>query len=65
MKIAVELNDDEYSKEFVDAYKERVKRVQNGEIFEYPIPFGYWPCIAMSATTVLGVEGMLKNTEDI
>ena len=65
MKTTVESNDNEYSKEFMDVYKERVKRVQNGEIFEYPMPFDCWPGIAMSATTVLGVEGMFKNTEDI
>lgn len=32
---------EEYSKEFLDAYKERVRRVQNGEEFDYPSLFGF------------------------
>ena len=31
--------EEKYSKEFMDAYKERLRRIWSGETFEYPIMF--------------------------
>ena len=39
---------EEYSKEFMDAYKERLRRIENGETFDPPDIFGYG--FAMSST---------------
>lgn len=43
----------EYSKEFMDAYKERLRRIWNGETFEYPGIFNS-NFVASSATAFVG-----------
>lgn len=49
-----------YSKEFMDAYKERLRRIWNGETFEYPSIFN-GNFVASSATAFVGDLSSLKG----
>ena len=57
--------EEKYSKEFIDAYKERLRRIWSGETFEYPSIFNS-NFVASSATAFVGddlssLKGVLYN----
>lgn len=49
-----------YSKEFMDAYKERLRRIWNGETFDYPSIFN-GNFVASSATAFVEDLSSLKG----